>query len=359
MRGHPGVPDGLAAYAQPTRADGSFSLDKSDRPKVRRVRMRAEPPVDSPVRPDGLLMDADWHWATSAPRRWQTIASRFADHAGSVSLALARAGCIALDHDYRLGKISDTPRGWTPHPWLAGLQATERASRRSHQDELAVRAEALREQLAAEWPGAAAALTVPASDPRLAWLIWAGEDLATGRSHDGVRAFVQVHAGDTKARDDVPRLPADRPISLDVIPGTHTLLVIENRQAAEAICDHHPETAVIWCHGQPPHSVLELINQVSAQVDRVVICPDADLGGIRIAARVHDQLPAGTRSDVLDIGSVEHIAGHPFSPGTCDLIGRLAQRDDAVGDLARGCLRRGYGIEQEAPVRAALRELRL
>ena len=133
--------------------------------------------------------------------------------------------------------------------------------------------------------------------------------------------------------------------------------MIENRQAAEAICDRRPEIAVIWCHGQPPDAALRLIKQVSGFVDRVVICPDADLGGIRIAARVYDYLVPGALCTVLDIGTVEHIAGDVFSPGSREIIARMAQRHDGVGDLASACLRRGYGIEQEAPVRGALRRL--
>jgi hypothetical protein len=35
----------------------------------------------------------------------------------------------------------------------------------------------------------------------------------------------------------------------------------------------------------------------------------------------------------------------------------MAQRRDGVGGLASACLRRGYGIEQEASVRGAQRRL--
>jgi hypothetical protein len=407
LRGHPGVPDGLVAYAQPTRNDGTFDNDRADRPKVRRVRLRAEAPVARPERPDGLLTDADWCWATSAPRRWTTVQARFGEDAEHIALTLARAGCVALEHDYRSGKISNPRRGWTPHPSLADGQASAKAARRDRQSELAATAAMLSSQLAAEWPGVASALATSASDPRLIWMVRAAEDLAQGRSHDGARAFVQAHAASTKAREDLPRLlaeagfepdaltqlgisrnpyvglggavrahltghtldfsgwpgphdirlPAGQPITLDIVPGTQILLVIENRQAAEAICDHYPEIAVIWCHGQPPHAVLRLIKQAADCVDQVVICPDADLGGIRIAARVHDHLGPGAPCTVLDIGMVEHIAGDAFSSGSREIIARMAQRHDGVGDLASACLRRGYGIEQEAPVRGALRRL--
>jgi hypothetical protein len=407
LRGHPGVPDGLVAYAQPTHDDGTFGNDRAGRPTVRRIQLRAEAPVTYPERPDGLLTDADWCWATSAARRWTTVQARFGEDAEDIALALARAGCVALDHDYRSGKITSPRRGWTPHPSLADGQAGAKAARRDRQSQVAASAAVLSSQLAAEWPGVALALATSASDPRLVWIVRAAEDLAQGRSHDGARAFVQVHVANTKAREDLPRLlaeagfepdaltqlginrnpyvglggpvrahlpgrtldfsgwpgpndirlPAGQPITLDIAPGTPTLLVIENRQAAEAICDHHPEIAVIWCHGQPPNAVLRLIKQAADRVNQVVICPDADLGGIRIAARVHDHLVPGARCIVLDIGTVEHIAGDVFSPGSREIIARMAQRHDGVGELASACLRRGYGIEQEAPVRGALRRL--
>jgi hypothetical protein len=407
LRGHPGVPDGLVAYAQPTRHDGTFDNDRAGRPRVSRVQLRTDAVVAQPERPDGLLTDADWRWATSATRRWTTIGARFGEHAEDIALALARAGCVALDHDYRSGRISSPPRGWTPHPSLADGQASATAARRDRQSQVAARAAVLSSQLAAEWPGVTSALATPASDPRLVWMVRAAEDLAQGHSHDGARAFVQAHVFNTKAREDLPRLlaeagfepdaltqlgisrnpyvglggpvrahlagrtldfsgwpgphdirlPAGQPITLDIVPGTRILLVIENRQAAEAICDHHPEIAAIWCHGQPPDAVLRLIKQAADCVDQVVICPDADLGGIRIAARVHDHLVPGARCTVLDIGTVEHVAGDAFSPGSREIIARIAQRHDGVGDLASACLRRGYGIEQEAPVRGALRRL--
>lgn len=406
LHGHPGVPEGLRAYAQPTHADGTFDHDRAGRPRVRRVHLRAYP-TTRPQRPAGLVNDADWNWATSAPRRWSTITTRLHDHASDVALALARAGCVGLDHDYRSGTICHPPRGWFPHPDLANHHATGKQTRQAIRQELLDRAGELRDVLIGEWPGVAAALTAPATDPRLVWLVRAAEDLVTDRSHDGPRAFVQHHAKNTKAREDLPRLltdagfeaealvllgvnrnpyiglggpirahhngrtldwtgwpgphdirlPAHRTITLDVAPGTRVLLVIENRQAAETICDTHPDTAVIWCHGQPPGPLLHLINQAAIGVNDVVICPDADLGGIRIAARIHDHLPPDTRRVIVDIGVGEHDQGEPFSTLTRDRIATTAERDDAVGAFGRSCLARGYAVEQEAPARATLQPL--
>lgn len=406
LPGHHGVPEGLRAYAQPTHADGTFDNDRAGRPRVRRVHLRAHPPA-SPQRPVELANDADWNWATSAPRRWNTVTAKFHDRAPDVALALTRAGCVALDHDYRSGTISHPPRGWIPHPDLTSYHATGKQARQAAQQELLDRAKELRNILIGEWPGIAAALTAPATDPRLIWLVRAAEDLVADRSHDGPRAFVQHHAKNTKAREDLPRLlteagfeaeslvllgvnrnpyiglggpirahynrrtldwtgwpgphdirlPAHRTITLDVARGTQALLIIENRQAAETICDTHPDTAVIWCHGQPPDPLLRLISQAAGGVNNVVICPDADLGGIRIAARIHDYLPLHIRRQIVDIGVSEHDRGEPFSAPTCDRIATTAQRADAVGEFARSCLTRGYAVEQEASARATLRPL--
>lgn len=406
LRGHPGVPEGLLAYAQASNPDGTFAQDRSGNPKVRRVQLRADPPAE-PERPGGLLTDSEWRWATSTVRHWATVTSTFGDRASVVALALARSGCVALDHDYRSGGIRQPPRTWTPHPALSGRIAADRDARRANQHKLSDRAAELREALSSEWPGVGEALAIPAKDPRLTWIVRAAEDLRADRHHDGARAFVQHHAGNTKARDDLPRLladagfeadalailgvsrnpyvglggplrarigertldfsgwpgphdirlPANRQITASAAPGTRCLLVIENRQAAEAICDSYPAVALIWCHGQPPKPILDIVNEAAATVEHVVICPDADLGGVAIAGRIHDSLPASIRRTVIDIGTADHVPGPAFSGELRDRIRRFAGRDDSVGALARACLERGYVIEQEAPARSALRHI--
>ncbi|MGW5789132.1 DUF2399 domain-containing protein [Saccharopolyspora sp. NPDC003752] len=406
LPGHPGVPDGLRAYAQPTRSDGTFDHDRAGRPKVRRVHLRAHPTAP-PHRPEGLVSDTDWNWATSAPRRRNTITSRFGDRTDDIAFALARAGCIAVEHDYRNGAIQQPPRRWIPHPALTDHHATGKQTRQATRHTLRERAGELHDALIGEWPGAAAALAAHVTETRLVWLVRAAEDLLAERSYDGPRAFVQHHANNTKAREDLPRLladagfesealvllgvnrnpyigvggpirahhdgrtldwtgwpgphdirlPAHRTVSLEVTPGTRVLAVIENRQAAETICDTHPDTAVIWCHGQPPDPLLDLINQAANSVNTVLICPDADLGGIRIATRIHDCLPPDTHRVIVDIGSSEHDPGDPFSAATRNHIAKTAQRHDTVGEFATHCLARGYAIEQEAPARAALQTL--
>ena len=124
---------------------------------------------------------------------------------------------MALEHDYRSGKISNPRRGWTPHPSLADGQASAKAARRDRQSQLAATAAVLSSQLATEWPGVASALATSASDPRLIWMVRAAEDLTQCRSHDGARAFVQAHAASTKAREDLPHLLAEAGFEPDAL----------------------------------------------------------------------------------------------------------------------------------------------
>lgn len=233
----------------------------------------------------------------------------------------------------------------------------------------------------------------------------AAADLAEGRTHDSLRAFVQSHANDTKARDDVhhllaamgfdhetlialgvarnPYIGLGGPIllhtttgsvlDLSAMPGPHdirlsphalprltvsghtgVLLVVENRQAAETVCDTRPDLPVVWCHGQPPAAVVSMIVQAAQQTSAVVICADADLGGVRITARVHDNLPLGTTIHVVDVGTVQHDEGRTFNTHSRTHLEQLAQRPDQIGAFAQCCLNRGYAIEQEATARAAL-----
>ncbi|MBO4208275.1 DUF2399 domain-containing protein [Micromonospora echinofusca] len=130
------------------------------------------------------------------------------------------------------------------------------------------------------------------------------------------------------------------------------LLVVENRQAAEAVCDARADLPVVWCHGQPPEAVVLMIVQAARLTSGVVICADADLGGVRITARIHDNLPSDATIHVVDVGTVPHDEGRPFNAHS--RLQQLAQRPDEVGAFAPRCLHRGYAIEQEATARAAL-----
>ncbi|WP_080636060.1 hypothetical protein [Salinispora mooreana] len=88
------------------------------------------------------------------------------------------------------------------------------------------------------------------------------------------------------------------------------LLAVEHRQAAEAACDARADLPVVWCHGQPPDAVVSMIVQAAQQTSGVVICTDADLGGVRI----HDKLRSDTTIHIVDVGTVPHEEGRPSTP---------------------------------------------
>jgi hypothetical protein len=167
---------------------------------------------------------------------------------------------------------------------------------------------------------------------RLLILVTAAEDLAEGVRHEGPRAFSQAHFGDTKRADDVaqvlreaqvptwvllelgvacspylglggPLLVSAEGATIDVgvfwgpvllrsdQPGLRVelkapgvpLLVVENLQAAEAVCDRFPAVAVAYTSGLAGAATLALIGSLASQAGRLILIPDVDLGGVRIA----------------------------------------------------------------------------
>lgn len=408
MPGLRGVPEGLVSWAQPVMTAEGPRTDRKGRQKVRLLRLRAVEP-GPPIRPDGLLSDVDWNWAVAAARRWDSIAKRFGNRAQAVAEALARARCVELEHAFKNGAVISPAKRWVPHSALLREHADRTDARQSERNALADIASRLRRDLEPDWPGAAASLTLASQDQRLHWTVRAAQDLLGGRSHDGARAFVQAHTGDTKAREDLPqllrglgwearalaligvsrspylgisgplrarfgphlidvtgwpgphdlRLPPDGDLGLDLTARAEHLLVIENRQAAEALADEFPGLAVIWCHGQPPPRALALIRSVASNVARTIICPDADLGGVRIAARIHDDLPDDVQRQILDVGDAVPIPGRKFGPPALAGLSRLAERPDPVGHFARSCHDRGHRVEQEAAIRSSVRRLLL
>ena len=125
------------------------------------------------------------------------------------------------------------------------------------------------------------------------------------------------------------------------------LLVIENRQAAEVISDRYPMTALVWTQGAMGADSLEALAQLVAQVARVVVLPDADLGGVRIAEQVLAVAPAA--GDV-DTGAYAHERRTPWKPDSVSILGLHAALGGPAADLARACLTRGYPVEQELAV---------
>ena len=405
MPGLRGVPDGLAAYAQPTRSDSTFSTDRQNRPKVTRIHLRAHNDK-VPERPSGVLGDSDWRWLTSAPRRWNTIVTKFGEPTQALQIchALARAGCGATEHRFQAGGIQHPPIRWIPHPRLLEDQAATNRQRQDTRGELVAAASVLGAQIKHEWPGVAASLTTTTHDTKLTWILRAAQDLHDGRSHDGIRAFVQAHhPEDDKAREDLTRLlretgwepeairqlgvdrspyigvggpmkarlgertldftgwpgphdlrlPHHLEINLSCALGVETLAIIENRQAAETICDEHPDIAVIWCRGHHSDRVLDLIAQAAGTAQQTVICADADLGGLRITKRIHDRLKGPIPLEVIDIGAFLHAPGRILSMDVKAQLASHGREGGPIGRFATAILERGYVVTQEAAVRRA------
>lgn len=238
-------------------------------------------------------------------------------------------------------------------------------------------------------------------------LLAATADLLDGVTHDGPRAFSLAHFADSKIRDDAlsvladagvdaevaialglrraPRLGvagavdaeragkrvalsvldgpvlirADQP-SLRLVSRADHLVIVENLQAAEALAERlaAPGTtlAVIYTAGTPSAAALRLLMTLIDQVPQVLLCPDADLGGVRIAAAVLDALPTDVASRVAlcDPGEWPHRGQRPWPADGATVRGLRERLDGSAGRLASACLARGYRVEQEDTVRAAV-----
>lgn len=405
MPGLAGVPEGLTAFAQP-KPDGTFSLDRSGRPKVSKLHLRVDADL-APERPEGVLADRDWNWLTASPRQWTSIVERFgtAARAWEVTTALALAGCGSIEHRFAKGTLQHPPQRWQPHAELKAAQAVSARERSRHRETLETEAAALHLRLADTWPGAAASLNLPLGGTQLAWVVRAARDLADGTAHDGVRAFVQAHhPDDDKAREDLPillresgwetealrvlgvdrspyigvagpiraklgtrsldwngwpgphdlRLPHGQAIELSCPANTERLVVIENRQAAETISDHYPDLPVVWCRGHHSDRVLDAIEQLARHCVHTFICTDADLGGLRIAARLYERLDPVTTLTVLDVGLNAPAAGRRFSAQALAQLAAHKNSPEPIRAFAAAIASRGRAVVQEAYVRQAL-----
>jgi hypothetical protein len=400
-----GLPDGLAAEPT-TRPDGTLPRDRRQRLKITEVTLRAA--AGQPAAPGDQVAGvsaADLKWAVStATRRWTSITSRFGGRAPEISERLCRAGIVTIrarvDDDLRLGAYLS----WAATPEWATAAGRGRDEASADARQWRQRAHAAADGVEDLAPSLAGALrAAQGNQPRLPVLIYAAEDLAAGVFHDGPRAFSQTHFGDTKAHDDVAtiltnagattdvlvalgirrspyiglggpfllrgggehlvhlaefdgpiRFRVDQPLATTVAADCRTLLVIENLQAAEAVCDHYPDVAVIWVAGQPANPTLQIVRSVAHGL-RVLIAPDADLGGVRIANRVAAALPDNVAAvEVLDVGETSHPGGARFGANVLVALSAVADGNSPAAGLAAACLRRGYRVEQEALIRAAV-----
>jgi Protein of unknown function C-terminus (DUF2399) len=81
------------------------------------------------------------------------------------------------------------------------------------------------------------------------------------------------------------------------------MVIVENLQAAETLADQRHDLGVIYTAGVPSDHALALIGRLAEASPHVLLVPDADLGGVRIAERVLRAAPA---AEVIDIGSYSH-----------------------------------------------------
>lgn len=252
-----------------------------------------------------------------------------------------------------------------------------------------------------------AELDRPAPAPkRSRILIAVARDLCEGTIHPNARAFSQAHTGNTKTWDDArpilqhcgvtpavataiglqrdSRIGAGGAIDLQTVgqslPLTRLrgpvllraeqtdlrlaltgarLVIVENLQAAETLCDAlngnvtSSDVGIAYCGGMPSAAVLDRIPcGLATTAERIVIAPDADLGGIRIATAIYQTLsPAGqTRSVICDVGAAAHAPQRPWAPDSPVWETLKSAQAGPAGALAQSCLDRGYPVEQETAI---------
>jgi Protein of unknown function C-terminus (DUF2399) len=385
-------------------------VDRRGRLRSDRVLLVAATP---PVRDaEGLgLSDADWRFVVDADRReWSSVTSRFKGAAAQVAMALAEAGVVELlvPTGASRANVDRCIRWYLSPAWVDRSRVAADDRSQTHADATA-RAAHLAAQVRALDPGFAAALLDTAvTSPTFPVLTAAAADLVGGVSHDGPRAFSQTHFGHTKARDDAPKLlraagvsedtldalglrrspyvgiggpvtaagwdaatwpgpvrlrvDPHRPLPVVLHPGARALLLVENLQAAETVCDTHPDVGVVWFAGQPADTVLAVCAALATSAADtgalILVAPDADLGGVRIAARVLTVVPKHARVQLIDVGDMPHTAQKLFPEATLDVLhGTTASGPHAelLTRFADAVATRGYPVEQEAVIRAALR----
>lgn len=400
-----GLPAGVRAVTVPRRGpDGPIvPVDRRRRVTAGQIDLVSDLPAPL-TRALAQLTNADINWVlATASRRWASIENRFGTGALDIAFNLVRAGAVALRCEVREEHKLGRPRSWRLTDEWTQRAAGRRSAHERETTSWRERARAAADRIQDIDPGLAASLHKSrGNEPRLRILICAAEDLAEGVCHDGPRAFSQTHFANTKAHDDsatilldagasqasvlalgLRRSPyiglggpvilrtstgqelnlglldgpvqfrADQRAGLKVVTDATILLIIENLQAAETACDQFPEAVVAWTAGPPADSSLDLIAGLAEEAERVLIVPDADLGGVRIAQRVLSAFSRPRKAQVVDVGAQRHTERAPF--GSHSVAGlRSATTNVLLGEFAAACLTRGYPVEQEEASRAAI-----
>lgn len=393
-----GLPEGLAAFpVQEMRSDGVAVRTRRGREKLETVEIRARDVAMN----DASLGEIDEPFVLGAQRRrWSTIEVHYGGESWGAAVALVLRGAVTLrcsvDSASRLG----APISWT----LTEAWSEERRRRAgvstSAADEWQARAAIAAEGVSARCPELAAALgrTRPGA-ATFPVLVHAAEDFATGVSHAGPRAFSQTHFGHTKAREDaasvlrsagVPEsivvtlglrrsdrigvagpivaLVDGRTVALALLDGPVLiradqrglrlalgaecpLVVVENLQAAEIVADRFPAVALVYTGGLLGAAAIELVGDLAREAERALIAVDADAGGVRIAEQLLQVMPDAL---VLDAGEHPHAPREPWIPDGIAVTTLRRALDGPASSLAAACLERGYPVEQEAAIVAAV-----
>jgi hypothetical protein len=391
------LPEGLVAVPRGRRAaDGSVAprRDRRGRAKLDEVEIVASGPAV-----DIELDESEERFLLGASRRsWKAIQQRYGEAAREQAYALVRAGAVRVrcpvDAQLRLA----APTSWhLTDAWLVRREhaLTAQSEERAHWEQRKAAAANAVELICPEFAEALRA-SRPLSST-LPVLVYAAEDLSAGVVHDGPRAFSQRHFGHTKERDDVAHVLREAGVPVDVLtrlgvrrsgrigvagpitvsangtsydarafdgpqllrtdqPGLElslkqpsTLVLIENLQAAETVCDRYPDLAVVYGAGYTGPRALALIERLAQQATRVLLIPDADADGAAIAARWLAVVPEAT---ILDIGEVEHERTTPLPPWARRKLDE--QAEGPAGQFAEAILKRGYPLEEEMLVVRAL-----
>jgi hypothetical protein len=387
------IPRGLRARVRSrlrTDADGNEVevRDRRGRHKLTTVYLYSPDPDG-----DVCLSESDITFLLGADRRsWSTILGRYRDaaHAFEQATAFTVAGAIELECKTD-GLALGEPVRWILTPgWKArrARQRTRRATARaSWQERAELTAEAIRDR----YPQFAQALIRERGPVARQVLVYAAEDLLAGRSYFGPRAFSQAHFRETKARDDASRILTRCEVEIDaqVELGTlrsgrtglagpitlktksghidfvgirgptdvrleqeglelqcsaATLVAIENRQAAEAISDRYTGVALFWTQGLMSTEALRALAELARGASRLIVCTDADLGGVRIAEQL---LTVAPQALVLDVGAWPHRPRPRWKAQSISRAGLEAALDGPAHSFASACLTRGYPVEQE------------
>jgi hypothetical protein len=398
-----GMPDGLVAHPlrEHRRGEDGELVEVKDRRGQRKTDRVELVAAGAPATVE--LSPSEERWLLDAgQRRWAGVRRRYGDQAWNRAVELTRAGVVrlrcAVDERFALAE----PQGWALTEEWQRRRDDEGRLRTLDREQLIERAAAAAQAVDSRCPELAGALRAAApGNPTTLVLVYAAEDLVEGVVHAGPRAFSQAHFEHTKVREDVARVLLDAGIpedvlvelgvrrsarlgvggavrahvggvevALDLLDGpvllradqrglelsltaALPLVVVENLQAAETLADQVRDIALVYSAGLPGRPALRLIGALAAQASRVLVVPDADLGGVRIAEAVLEATPVG---ELVDVGAFAHPPRERWPPDGVSVRGLLAARSGPAGALARACLDRGYPVEQELATVQAVRK---